>query len=73
MNLFAILFALLMITGAFAAAALTGIVAGWPWGALVALGIAVMVWRGMKLPAGPASLMRRETLNAFQQPLARDD
>jgi len=72
MDIFSMLFALVMIAAAIAATLFVGIYAGGIWGAL---GFAALIWALYKMAthqSGPDRPLRSDTLNAFQAPLSDD-
>jgi len=72
MDIFSMLFALVMIAAAIAATILVGIYAGGIWGALA---FAALIWGLYKMAthqSGPDRPMRSDSLNAFQAPLSDD-
>lgn len=73
MTFFAMIFTLLFFAAALVATLLVGMLGGGYWGALAFALALALIWRGLNRPATPPRSMHRNTLNAFQRPLADDD
>jgi hypothetical protein len=72
MEIFAIIFAVLMIGAAIAATVILGIFAGGIWGAGAFALLLFALYRAVTHQSGPGQTNSRDSLNAFQQPLADD-
>jgi len=72
MDVFAMIFAILMIAAAIAATVVLGVYAGGLWGAGAFALLLVALYRACIHQSGPDRKRGRDTLNAFQQPLADD-
>lgn len=66
------IFAILMLAAAIAATVILGIYAGGIWGAGAFALLLVALYRLCTHQSGPDRSSDRNTLNAFQQPLAED-
>lgn len=66
------IFATLMIAAALAATVVLGVYAGGIWGAGAFALLLFVLYRAFTHQSGPDRPTDRETLNAFQQPLADD-
>jgi hypothetical protein len=72
MGIFSMLFAIFMIAAAIATTVILGIYAGVLWGAGAFALLAFTLHRACTRQSAPAQITDRKTLNAFQQPLAKD-
>ena len=72
MDIFAMIFAILMITAAIAATVILGIYAGGIWAAGVFALLLFTLYRTFTNQSGPDSQNHRDTLNAFQHSLSDD-
>jgi hypothetical protein len=72
MDIFAMIFAILMIAAAIAATVALGIYAGGIWGAGAFALLLFILYRACTHQSGPDRSNDRDTLNAFQQSLADD-
>ncbi|MBB5515757.1 hypothetical protein FHS89_001777 [Rubricella aquisinus] len=72
MDIFSMIFAIVMLTAAVAAAILVGFVAGGMWGGVLFAAVLWLAYRAATHQSGPSRALRREALNAFQRPLADD-
>lgn len=66
------IFAILMIAAAVAATILVGMFAGGLWAALAFAALLVVIYRAATHQSGLTRPMKRDTVNAFQRPLADD-
>ncbi|KPU83677.1 hypothetical protein JI58_08070 [Marinosulfonomonas sp. PRT-SC04] len=72
MDIFAMIFAVLMIATATVATIILGVSAGGIWGAGVFALLLLILYRTFTHQSGPDRLTDQGELNAFQQPLADD-
>ena len=72
MDIFAMIFAVLMIAAAIAATVFLAVFAVGIWGALAFAALLILMYRAFTHQSGPDRPMRRESLNAFQRPLSED-
>ncbi|TDE34114.1 hypothetical protein [Antarcticimicrobium sediminis] len=72
MEIFAMIFTVLMIAAAVTATILVGMFVGGIWGALAFAAMLVLTYRAMTHQSGATRPMRRDQLNAFQRPLSDD-
>jgi hypothetical protein len=72
MEVFSMIFAVTMLALAFAATAILGVFAGVMWGAGAFALLLFILYRTFTHQSGPNRMNDRDTLNAFQNPLADD-
>ncbi len=72
MDIFSIIFAILMIAAAIGATVALGVYAGGVWGAGAFALLLFILYRAFTHQSGPDRANDRDTLNAFQQSLADD-
>ncbi|WP_050672540.1 hypothetical protein [Phaeobacter italicus] len=72
MDVFAVIFALVMLAAAVAATIAIGIYAGGIWGALAFAAVLFGLYKAFSHQTGPSRPLRGKELNAFQKALSED-